>query len=146
MPAFLILHSFMFSNQVLFPSLPACRQTWMTRSPPPGYTKHHFCLLQCVKIINHCQLTKLRLGNVSPHLIHFHRTASLANCGSGAENRNEASSHLLWLTAVPHAGARRPTWSSGCLPEAGIDLGLTTVCRLRDPVHPGESLRESSWV
>lgn len=52
------------TKSCLFP-LPACaerarRQTHESpEAPTPGYTKHCVCLLQRVKIINRCHLTKL---------------------------------------------------------------------------------------
>lgn len=43
------------------PSAPGAKHMNHRRHPTPGYTKHCHCvcLLQRVKIINHCQLTKL---------------------------------------------------------------------------------------
>lgn len=91
------------TKSCLFPSLHALRALVAKhmnhqRPPPtPGHTKHCVCLLQRVKIINHCQLTKLPPRKCFPASHSLPRDGFIGKLWerSGGQNRNEASSHLL---------------------------------------------------
>lgn len=128
-------------------SLPPCVRLLLNTKdekllPPPDTQNATSACCHVSKSLITVNWQKCRLGNVSLRLIHFHATSSLANRGRGTENRNEASSHPCWLTAVPHAGTRRRRR------EAGIDVRILSAwspsvsCGIQS--IPGNDCGESS--